>query len=423
MKKLIVLLHLIFLLPISAQESKLLWNVWDRYGSFGDPKEGCFTPDSKHLVATSGELIWVFDVLTGDSLRTMNNFDMGIGNLALSPDGKTIVTSGNSTGPGKGEVRFWNFETGAFIRQFTEFEEITNTPGHGVGDLEYSKDGSYLFVLTRTVDGKHTFVWDIHKAEFIKIIDDGISAEHLAISPDGKFFAIGTLSDKSVYLYSTETWSMIKKLGNHSQVLNDVEFSPDSKMIASCGEDGLVYIWDVNTQKLVRTIEYEKHLSLTRIRFTSDSEYILVTGVTNNLPTFWSVSSGEKYYEINLPNAGGSVSTLSKNDDFLWGTLVMFSLDLTPSLVKNNETTPEIDILPNPGYNEIKILINDHTYNVNLKLKITNIDGTIVKELILENNIYTNEYTVNISDLVSGTYMVIIETSKERYSKKLVINR
>src|SRR5437016_3646994 len=85
----------------------------------------------------------------------------------------------------------------------------------------------------------------------------------LAFSADGKLLASGggnnepgfgglggsTTGYGSVHLWDATTGKERKRFLGHQGIIRSLSFSPDSKLLASAGDDGCLYIWQVSTGK------------------------------------------------------------------------------------------------------------------------------------------------------------------------------
>ena len=92
-----------------------------------------FSPDSKTLVSGSRDgTIKLWEVETGEEIRSLNGHDGWVYSVGFSPDGKTVVSgSYDST------VKLWEVETGEQIRSLNSHDEVVSSVG-------FSPDGKTL---------------------------------------------------------------------------------------------------------------------------------------------------------------------------------------------------------------------------------------------------------------------------------------
>ena len=77
----------------------------------------------------------------------------------------------------------------------------------------------------------------------------------LALSPDGNVVAIGGTYGGAPYLMDAESGKLSKRLDGHRCDVTSVAFSANGKLLASASCDQKVKLWDVESKKLLRTIE------------------------------------------------------------------------------------------------------------------------------------------------------------------------
>jgi WD40 repeat protein len=67
----------------------------------------------------------------------------------------------------------------------------------------------------------------------------------MAFSPDGKIIA-SCGDDKTIRLWNVTTGEPIgQPLKGHTSIVRTVVFSPDGKILASCGDDKTIRLWNV----------------------------------------------------------------------------------------------------------------------------------------------------------------------------------
>jgi WD40 repeat protein len=67
----------------------------------------------------------------------------------------------------------------------------------------------------------------------------------LAVSPDGKLFATGG-ADGIIRVYASGQENPLITLDVHAGNVNTLNFSPDGRMLISGGEDSTIRVWGIN---------------------------------------------------------------------------------------------------------------------------------------------------------------------------------
>jgi len=146
--------------------------VWDlqtgqeirRFGSDliagPDALSATFTPDGRYVLSNNGAkprlnpdeipILILWDVATGQPVRTFTGHSDGIGGVAVSPDGQRAL-SGEFTGA----LILWDMATGDVIQRFGEDSEAQLSMPC---DLAFSPDGRRAYV--KRMDGL-LVVWDL----------------------------------------------------------------------------------------------------------------------------------------------------------------------------------------------------------------------------------------------------------------------
>jgi len=152
--------------------------------------------------------------------------------IAISPDGKTLVTShewGNS-------IHTWDAATGKLKKEITSVSRASA--------MAFSPDGKTLavvkwpgkiFLLTPLGVLKNKF--EINAANIA-----------LAISPDSNKLAIGSWhsnGNETVSIYDKSRRRVTHTLGPFKAPVYRVAFSPDGKNLAAAVKDKYVYIWEL----------------------------------------------------------------------------------------------------------------------------------------------------------------------------------
>lgn len=187
----------------------------------------------------------LLDVTTGRTLSHWQTPNTSVGALAFSPDGRTVVVGliGEGDGPHPVEVR--EAATGRLVHQLTGHAG----PVWGVACLP---DG----LRAVSVGGDRALrVWDLKNGrELARLGDHPGAARCLAVSPDGRFAAVGTGHRwaggwRPADAYGVQVWDLNtgRCLGRFTTdaAVCSVALSPDGRHALAAGEDRVVRSWDM----------------------------------------------------------------------------------------------------------------------------------------------------------------------------------
>lgn len=195
-----------------------------------------FTPDARLWTGAEGAAAawdlsckWTLERQIGDNAGK-SPFADRICALAFSPDGK-ILASGGGEPSREGEIRLWNAETGASIR------EISRAHSDTVFALEFS--------------------------------------------PDGKTLASGG-ADKMARLLDPIEGKVLRTMEGHTGHVLGLNWSADGKQLATSGADNVVKVWDVATGQRKRNVEgYDKEV--TGVRFVGANGNVATSSGDNRV--------------------------------------------------------------------------------------------------------------------------------------------
>ena len=111
-------------------------------------------------------------------------------------------------------------------------------------------------------------------------------------SPDGKLLAAA--SDSGIWLYDTVTHNEVVNLVGHRGLVKSISFSPDSKKLASA--DNYVYLWDVATGKLLQRID--PFYGGTTVSFSPGGQTVAIAG-SNRGGRLWDLEDWRSSSVVN----------------------------------------------------------------------------------------------------------------------------
>ncbi len=272
----------------SMEQSIKLWNVQTGQeiktfnGHTWRVTSVTFSPDGKYIISASGDkTIKIWDIQTGKELKTLVGHTGFIWSMSISPDGKYIIS-----GSGDKTIKLWNVVTGKEIRTFKGHTNI-------IESLSFSPDGKYIISGSRD---KTIKLWDTQTGQEIKTFRGHTNwVNSVAFNPNGKYIVSGS-KDNTIKLWSIQTGKEIKSFTGHKKEVGNVIFSPNGRYIASTGDydDNIIKLWDAQTGRERKKFERKKYSDgVTKIAFSKDSKYI-VAGNRDNEIELWDVNTGIK---------------------------------------------------------------------------------------------------------------------------------
>jgi WD40 repeat protein/tRNA A-37 threonylcarbamoyl transferase component Bud32 len=253
----------------------------------GEVKALSFSADGATLVAvTSSGKATVWDV-GSRSLRLGPFVASGIPifGVSISADGTMFATAGMDG------VRLWNVATGAALGRVGD--------GSAAGDVAFSPSGSLVAFVRAGLDpltggfvkgGGDAEIWAVARRSLITTLPiDGRPGEHIgvavAFSPDGRTLATGGLHPL-VYLWDVESGKLIRELDQGAAGAQMLEFSRDGRVLAVAGSEPLASLWDVASGTRVGSVTAGSRKA--KMDLSSDGRRLLMT-TGNGEGAVWDV--------------------------------------------------------------------------------------------------------------------------------------
>ena len=188
------------------------------------------SPDDKTLATGSDGSVKLWDVQSGEALRTLGGIDGRVGSLAFAKDGTQLVTGSATT------LRVWDVAKG------TQLRAIEKAHGSDILDMAMAPDGKTFFTASKDGNVK---AWDFESGREQRVFAHGSPCYAVAVSPDGRWLATGA-ADGSLKRWNLATGDLAQTSKEHTKTIDSIAFSPDGALLATGSDDRTAIVWGVD---------------------------------------------------------------------------------------------------------------------------------------------------------------------------------
>jgi RNA polymerase sigma factor (sigma-70 family) len=195
-----------------------------------------FSPDGKLLASTSNDGVRLWDLTTGKLLHFLPE-EQRSPCFAFSPDGKVVAFGGNPDQT----IGLWEVATGKVLRRW-------KCPDRFVRNLAFAPDGKSILShgdSRATDDTDNLRVWEGATGKLVVSYGVKEKVHCLALSPGGRILAFGTEASGALHLLEVYSGQEIRKITMPQGSIWSLAFAPDGRTLATGGGDATILLWDL----------------------------------------------------------------------------------------------------------------------------------------------------------------------------------
>lgn len=216
-----------------------------------------FSPDGKHIASGSFDgAVIVWDCETWKRKTTFKKHRFQVLTLAFSPNSEKIVSAGRdqmkSNPPGTdSNAIVWDIES-----EKIDFKLKGHTDP--IWRVAWSRDGRRIATASRDHTAR---TWDAKTGAPIQVFSghgDRYGVMSIAFSPDSRWVASGgDDGDGTIHIWDVDSGEERMTLSRPGPlpVVWDLEFSDDGQQLVSCGGDTMIRKWDLQSRQLTMTLQ------------------------------------------------------------------------------------------------------------------------------------------------------------------------
>jgi len=280
----------------------------------------------------------VRDDSTGEAVREFQAHDGDINDVAFSPDGSMLATTGDD-----GELNVWDPSTGELLASVSGEGEVwgasfsadgtvaASWPGEGIvrvmdaftdrviktlripfadwgGDTSVSPDGSAIAVTSGAVvvidieSGKELFP----PLQPVARSGSDYPVNQVAWSPDGRSIATASVTGNGD-VWDAKTGSLRFTLAGHTGFVESVAWAPDFRGLVTGGSDGTARVWQIRDGAASQTLilsAREMAGGVRGVAFSSDGTRVLAGGADGAGAKIWDVGPDGDAEVASFPGVG-----------------------------------------------------------------------------------------------------------------------
>uniref|UniRef100_A0A8C7T452 Notchless protein homolog 1 n=1 Tax=Oncorhynchus mykiss TaxID=8022 RepID=A0A8C7T452_ONCMY len=286
-----------------------------------------FSPTGKYLASGSGDTtVRFWDLTTETPQHTSRGHSHWVLTISWSPDGRKLASGCKNSQDGA--VRVWDVVLGRCERILTGHTQSVTCVKWGGDGLLYTSSQDRTIKVWRAKDGVQcrTLQGHAHWVNTLALSTDYVlrtgafEPADATINPQDQTGTFEELKEKALQRYNkvrgeaperlvsgsddftlflwnpAEDKKPLARLTGHSALINEVLFSPDTRLLASASFDKSIKIWDGRTGKYLQSLR--GHVAAVyQVAWSADSR-LMVSGSSDSTLKVWDIKTGKLHTDL-----------------------------------------------------------------------------------------------------------------------------
>ncbi|MCS6835610.1 MAG: protein kinase [Anaerolineae bacterium] len=256
-----------------------------------------FFPDGQRLASVFDNgwiMIWKVDGQTLDLHRQWRSGDDGLWNIAITPDGRRLLTAAEKRGAERANLKIWDAESSDMLACLSEHTD-------SIIALTLSADGR---LVASAGEDEIIRLWDLETQTLLaELKDHETIIASLAFSTDGQTLYSGDADSKII------AWDVVNrrrlyvlnedKRGHTSGAIRTLAIDSENGWLYSGAYDGNLSVWDLKTRSLAQVLAGHEGWVLDSA-LSADKRH-LVTASADGVIILWDIlGGGDQIQRLNL---------------------------------------------------------------------------------------------------------------------------
>ena len=259
----------------SGKDLPMKASVRTLQGHTGGVDSVAVSPDGRHIVSGSGDkTLRVWELGTGRCLHTLQGHTGGVDSVAVSPDGRHIVS-----GSGDKTLRVWELGTGRCLHTLQ---------GHTGGVCSVAVSPDDWHIVSGSWDNTLR-VWELGTGRCLNTLKGHTGGVYsVAVSSDGRHIVSGS-GDKTLRVWELGTDRCLHALQGHTGGVCSVAVSPDGRHIVSGSWDKTLRVWKLGTGRCLHILQ--GHTGVVSSVTVSPDDWHIVSGSRDETLRVWELGT------------------------------------------------------------------------------------------------------------------------------------